>query len=945
MDKKRIYTALLILIFSISIFGSFTAAVVCHREYDNSYKYLYRLPEGMAGSDKDRYNELTTFKMGTRRAFCINPYVLSEDGIDYGEGSASFSIIPSDYHRLTLAKQKRIELAWVYGWELSAQAKRDALYMKILVGELATDQKTKEVVGSAVSLSDYEKWKTEINRRIDSYLNDDPSFHKSSVDIVQGSKIVIEDAKAVLNEYSLTSIPAGITATLTGNLLELKAAPDFSGGQLKLQRLKPYQGESRYFYLVLPNGNKRQPLIAPGIPAPKEAVLELRGLQTKGNFRLKKTDTAGKAIEGVEFKLLNENQAEVLKFVTTKDGYQSSELVTGKYFLVESKAKTNYILDSSAKEIIITANETNSSYFDQPLVNEKQKVRIQIEKKGEGNALLSGVTFDISQGGKLVASIITDNKGIAVSEPLAQGDYTISEKKQPPGYVKANNIELKLQGDDSGKPVLTKEIEIINEKTITEIAKKDAVNGKELPGASLKLIEKESNKLIESWISTDKPHIIRGLEQGKSYILTEDLAPLGYALAQSIEFKIDGSGVKNKVEMVNHLTTTEISKKDAVKGEELPGASLKLIEKESNKLIESWISTDKPHIIRGLEQGKSYILTEDLAPLGYALAQSIEFKIDVSGVKNKVEMVNDLTTTEISKKDAVKGEELPGASLKLIEKESNKLIESWISTDKPHIIRGLEQGKSYILTEDLAPLGYSLAQSIEFTVDGAHSVMNRVEMVNDLTTTVISKKDAVKGEELPGAVLTITAKDTDELIDIWTSTAEPHIIKGLEQGKSYVLTEDLAPLGYSLAQSIEFTVDGSHGVKNKVEMVNELTRTEIIKVDGITGKALSGAKLQLKEKDSGQIIADWTSGPKAHVLTGLKAGSTYIISELTAPDGYEKMVDLEIQIKGDNGYINEIILINELFPKTGEEGVSSLGFLLLAISSVAFLSKRLFLKI
>ena len=856
MDKKRIYTALLILIFSISIFGSFTAAVVCHREYDNSYKYLYRLPEGMAGSDKDRYNELTTFKMGTRRAFCINPYVLSEDGIDYGEGSASFSIIPSDYHRLTLAKQKRIELAWVYGWELSAQAKRDALYMKILVGELATDQKTKEVVGSAVSLSDYEKWKTEINRRIDSYLNDDPSFHKSSVDIVQGSKIVIEDAKAVLNEYSLTSIPAGITATLTGNLLELKAAPDFSGGQLKLQRLKPYQGESRYFYLVLPNGNKRQPLIAPGIPAPKEAVLELRGLQTKGNFRLKKTDTAGKAIEGVEFKLLNENQAEVLKFVTTKDGYQSSELVTGKYFLVESKAKTNYILDSSAKEIIITANETNSSYFDQPLVNEKQKVRIQIEKKGEGNALLSGVTFDISQGGKLVASIITDNKGIAVSEPLAQGDYTISEKKQPPGYVKANNIELKLQGDDSGKPVLTKEIEIINEKTITEIAKKDAVNGKELPGASLKLIEKESNKLIESWISTDKPHIIRGLEQGKSYILTEDLAPLGYALAQSIEFKID-----------------------------------------------------------------------------------------VSGVKNKVEMVNDLTTTEISKKDAVKGEELPGASLKLIEKESNKLIESWISTDKPHIIRGLEQGKSYILTEDLAPLGYSLAQSIEFTVDGAHSVMNRVEMVNDLTTTVISKKDAVKGEELPGAVLTITAKDTDELIDIWTSTAEPHIIKGLEQGKSYVLTEDLAPLGYSLAQSIEFTVDGSHGVKNKVEMVNELTRTEIIKVDGITGKALSGAKLQLKEKDSGQIIADWTSGPKAHVLTGLKAGSTYIISELTAPDGYEKMVDLEIQIKGDNGYINEIILINELFPKTGEEGVSSLGFLLLAISSVAFLSKRLFLKI
>ena len=629
--KKKLFSAFLALLITLLYFSTFVAAAISYVELDKDFKYTFRLPAGLYGSESDHYTSLTVIRMDSDISYCLNPYILSENGRNYGAGSDSYSIIPARLHNLNATKQRNIELATIYGWELSAKSKADAFYTKIYVGQEATDMEIIAASGPGVSLAGYNNWKAAILKKINSYLKEDPSFHGSRHEITVGGSLALTDTKAILNEYTVTDLPAGLSATISGNKLNLTATKDFAGGTVRLNRLHQYQGISRFYFVTITGGIWRQPIITAAIPTPKVATVRLDPIPATGAFRLKKTDDAGAELSGAQFNLKNSKGNTVLNFTLNSGTYSSPQLEEGIYTLTETKAPRGYVLDSTPRQIQIKGGETNNVYYTTPLKNIPQQIKIRITKTGEDQKPLAGASFEIRQNQKAIMRITTDPRGIAESTPLPQGKYTVSEIKAPLGYTPTQETNVTLSGDESGSASLTQEIKISNEQTLTEISKKDATTGEELPGATLTLKEKETGDVIETWVSTEEAHIIRGLHQDKTYVLTEDLAPLGYALCQDVEFTVDGKNdVKNKVEMVDELTVTEISKKDATTGEELPGATLTLKEKESGDIIETWVSTDTPHMIRGLHQDKTYVLTEDAAPTGYQTAKPVEFTVDGS---------------------------------------------------------------------------------------------------------------------------------------------------------------------------------------------------------------------------------------------------------------------------------------------------------------------------
>ena len=96
--------------------------------------------------------------------------------------------------------------------------------------------------------------------------------------------------------------------------------------------------------------------------------------------------------------------------------------------------------------------------------------------------------------------------------------------------------------------------------------------------------------------------------------------------------------------------------------------------------------------------------------------------------------------------------------------------------------------------------------------------MLEVTCVNKPTEMVFSKQDFTTGKELEGAHMSVTEKETGNVIDEWVSTKEPHQIKYLVEGKEYILTEKIAPKEYEIAESITFTAkDG-----NKIVMKDKL---------------------------------------------------------------------------------------------------------------------------
>jgi len=134
------------------------------------------------------------------------------------------------------------------------------------------------------------------------------------------------------------------------------------------------------------------------------------------------------------------------------------------------------------------------------------------------------------------------------------------------------------------------EMKLSNKPNVVEISKKDITGGAELPGASL-ILKNESGEVVESWVSGETAHVIKGLPAG-TYTLTETAAPDGYALAEDITFVLTDSLEVQQIAMYDEQILIHFSKKDVTGEKELPGAQLKVTDLEGN-LIDEWTSTEE----------------------------------------------------------------------------------------------------------------------------------------------------------------------------------------------------------------------------------------------------------------------------------------------------------------------------------------------------------------
>ena len=277
-------------------------------------------------------------------------------------------------------------------------------------------------------------------------------------------------------------------------------------------------------------------------------------------------------------------------------------------------------------------------------------------------------------------------------------------------------------------------------------------------------------------------------------------------------------------DLINTITSVKISKVDIADGEELEGATIQLIDKETGEVVEEWTSTNEAHEVTGLTTGKTYILRETVAPEGYGITSDTTFELKEDGSidtekttttvsEEGVLLVEDtITSVKISKVDIADGEELEGATIQLIDKETGEVVEEWTSTNEAHEVTGLTTGKTYILRETVAPEGYGITSDTTFELKEDGSIDTEkttttvseegVLLVEDTRRIdfIVNKVSATDDHELYDTILSVY-EITDEgevLVDSWTSRWKEVHNFGLKLscGKSYILREDKATGGY-----------------------------------------------------------------------------------------------------------------------------------------------------
>ena len=474
------------------------------------------------------------------------------------------------------------------------------------------------------------------------------------------------------------------------------------------------------------------------------------------------------------------NAGDVVAEITTdENGYAETDLLyLGKYEIKEVQAPYGYVRNSESQFVELTYAGQEIAVLDTvnaSFVNDYQSVEISLSKVMENDELFGignnneylSVRFGlfaaediqaadgtvIPADGLLSEVSLDENMTAKFDVQIPFGRYYVKEISTDEHYVLGGEKYL-VNFEYMGQDIRTVDIDC---GQFVNLLKRGRIEGHKVDDKSEPLenavfglfrtdcTEFVSANALMTAVSDENGYFeFNNIPYGE-YAVKEIAAPAGYIFSdEKYHVVINEDGDVIEITAENKPITVKISKRD-IYGNELKGAKMQIIDSEDN-VVDEWVSDGTNHVVTELPAGE-YTLKEIAAPDGYVIANDIRFTVDVYGnvtVENVeatvtsengnplIVMVDDTTKVQISKQDITTGEELPGATLQIIDEDGN-VVEEWVSTDEAHFIEGkLIAGKEYTLRETIAPDGYEIANEIKFTVNEDGSV-TEVVMYDELT--------------------------------------------------------------------------------------------------------------------------------------------------------------------------------------------------------------------
>ena len=543
---------------------------------------------------------------------------------------------------------------------------------------------------------------------------------------------------------------------------------------------------------------------------------------------------------------------------------------------------------------------------------------LKLRKTDTGGKLLDGAVFHVSGNG-YDRDVTVANGEITVNE-LPIGDYTVTEKTAPNGYlVNVAPFKTTVSANQTAETTITDEAPT-GKISIKKSDSKGNVQGEaSLEGAEYTVYGADGQEVGKITTDKDGNGSLENLVLG-TYTVKETKAPEAYDLdwntyTVELTYKDQNTAIiLGNVDSKENVKTGKIEiKKTDTEGNPLKSGEFGIYANadmyigdtlyKKGQLVVS-IKTDDSGVARSddLPYG-SYYVKEISAPTqeagnshNFVLSDDTQY-VKING-KNKTDTVTFVDKKVTASKTTITGtDEIKGVVMTVTDNDG-KVIDTWTSDGNPHSIKGLHEGWEYTLTETTAPKGYVKAESIKFTVSTDKKDQTLVMKDKQFTA---SKKDVSGKNYVEGAKLEVR-DDQNRVVDSWTSTKEDHYVSGLEEGKTYRLVEAEAPKGYVKADDIFFTVSNEKKNESVIMKDSKITAS---KTD-ITGtKEIKGAVLTVTDND-GKVIDTWTSDGNPHAISGLHEGWEYTLTETTAPKGYVKAES--IKFKAESGKDQKLVI-------------------------------------
>lgn len=890
---------------------------------------------------------LTRFTVNGSAAFCIQSgrVIRDTDGNAFVPGTPNISM-DVDYTVETVSgdnsQQSKIAYLGYYG--KTTPTDKDYAFTQMMIWQTlpASDQTANGKDGKGAFRSyfndpavrkEYDEWKEKIQEKTASW-NTYPAFHKKTIGIQAGETLELTDSNRVLEDYgdfSFTQDKVTVSHQKGSNILKVRAGSDcskasvtMSAQELAAAGAQKYEGTARANYIYKADRSQDMAVYGNVETIPLELSFSVT---LKGDLSIKKLSEDGH-VENIKFRITGNGVDET---VTTDSSGQikMQGLAPGTYTVTEVETPDRYVPVSS-QQVTVMSGQTVSVTFDNIL----KKGKVVVIKSSE-DGFVQGVSFRLHgtsmAGTKVDVTVQTDETGRAVFDdvPISSDDcpYMIEELGTDEKYtVPEGRYVTVLWGQETQA-----RIENVLKRFEIEIIKSDEETGKPLAGAVYG-VYKDGELLGEYTSGKDGRVITDPFVCGMGYTVREIKAPDGYVRDETV-YQVEGTEPgqhKLRLERISMEFSDKPQKGHIIIKK--TGQKLSTIEKKQDGTYRPVFS------VQGLEGAVFDVYAAE----------------DVVTADGTVRLRKGEYACRI-----VTGEDGSGSSTLLY------------------------PGR-YICREIQSPAGYvrsSREYEAAVVYGGQETAITQttVEIYNDRQRAEIGLKKEIEGNADFGIFPAETYRKVKfglfsaERIEAGDGTSIPENglieIIGLEQGKDgmfygrfctdiphgrYYVKEMSRGEQYAEDPAV-YPADFSYGGSNDrvVSLVlneGDPIRNDLIKGDIVirktdqNGSPLAGAVFGLflpgeKVLTAENAIVTGTSDKDGRLAFRDVPYGRYILSEISAPGGYEKAGEISVGIVSP-GETREYDIVNSRIPMTGDMADLSGWTAVLVLAAVAVMLAR-----